>query len=279
MDYQMIVPEFRDKRFLPKTQMILNTAGELREKNTRNRQKKTLKTILTSILFRNWVQKMQARVDYVFVLPCEYRVLKSALPKLTAKLCELNYYSVEKTFRGGPEQMKGPDILLGNSNDPMNNHIDAIEALAGLDLGDRRVIVPLSYGDNEQYKNLVLTEGARLLGRRFIPIKAFLPIEEYYQCIRSCGTVIMNHRCQQAIGNVAYAIYKGACIIIRNENPVGQYFKSQGCSIRQVTSSNEWTTLLKQELSPTEIQNNRAAIEGHWNTKEIINRIRMLAAN
>ena len=76
------------------------------------------------------------------------------------------------------EEELGKHIQLGNSATPTNNHIEAIDWLAQMELGARRVIVPLSYGSDE-YRDMVCAYGKKRLGDTFQPVTDFMPFDEY----------------------------------------------------------------------------------------------------
>src|SRR6185503_12335549 len=98
----------------------------------------------------------------------DFIALHSAVPRLKAAFLPLNYYSCEDVFLvGSSSNMAGPDILVGNSATPENNHLEVIEHLARLGTAGRKVIVPLSYGrgsGSELYAAAVRRAGERLLG-------------------------------------------------------------------------------------------------------------------
>ena len=128
---------------------------------------------------------------------------------------ELPLFTAEDVFERGPAEMAGPDVLVGNSATASNNHADAFALLAGC-TGGARVVVPLSYG-NADYGAQVAALGARLFGDRFDALREWMPIDAYNERIRNCGFVVMNHRRQQAVGNIGAALFKGATVYLRRE--------------------------------------------------------------
>ena len=133
------------------------------------------------------------------------------------------YYPIEFILK---EDLNVSDnnILLGNSATITNNHLDIFEMLKEFDLENRRLIVPLNYGDN-RYKTKILSVGKKIFKNRFNPLVHFMPLDEYNRCIESCSIAIMPHIRQQAVGNVLVMLYMGAKVYLSNRNTVFHYLK------------------------------------------------------
>jgi hypothetical protein len=86
-------------------------------------------------------------------------------------------------------------------------------------LGSRRVIVPLSYGDPIYTEHLV-TRGKEILGKTFVPLVDFLPYDEYRTIVASYNIVVMNHFRQLPLGNIRAALYQGANVYWDITNPI-----------------------------------------------------------
>lgn len=128
----------------------------------------------------------------------------------------------------------GVDIKVGNSADPTNNHIDAFLWLKKQNIDGRKIIVPLSYG-NENYRDYVIKAGEKYLGSNFVPLIDFLPIEEYNGLNNQCGIVIMNHLRQQALGNIMADLWRGSKLYMNN-TVVYQGYKNWGLEVFQINS-------------------------------------------
>jgi len=189
---------------------------------------------------------------------------------------QLNYASVEDTFATGSRTVSGDDILLGNSATLPNNHLDVLESLAELDLGGRRVIAPLSYGD-ASYGELVSRRGSDLLGASFVPLRDFLPLEEYRELIAGCGVVVMGHRRQQGIGNVAGAMWSGAHVFLDPANPLLSFFRSRGGVVGTLPELLR-DGLPARRLDEASVSANRDVLQGFWGREVVIDNIRSLLA-
>ncbi|XOV86712.1 MAG: TDP-N-acetylfucosamine:lipid II N-acetylfucosaminyltransferase [Pseudomonadota bacterium] len=208
------------------------------------------------------------KLDRVSMTPREFTLFQHCWPDLKATFQYFHYYSVEDSFEPGPERMAGPDILLGNSASGSNNHIEALETLAALDLGDRRVYCPLSYGD-AVYARAVIRHGHRLLGKNFCPLTDFLPLADYYAILGRCGFVLMNHVRQQAVGTIGAALYKGASVFLRPENPALDYFRETGACLFELDELN-----LTNSLTETQVQHNRRCLADRYAFDRVVDCVR-----
>jgi len=144
------------------------------------------------------------------------------------------YYNIEDTVKNNSNAqfIVKEDILIGNSANPSNNHIDAFHVLKSFHIGNRKVFCPLSYGaDSKEYANRIIEEGKKIFGTNFIPLKEFLTIDEYNGILNSCNIVIMNQNRQQAVGNIISSIWHGSKVFLNEENPVYKYFLEIGVKI------------------------------------------------
>jgi dTDP-N-acetylfucosamine:lipid II N-acetylfucosaminyltransferase len=209
------------------------------------------------------------------VLPPEVPLLRRAVPGLVAAHHELPLFTTEDVFERGAASMDGPDVLVGNSATASNNHVEAFELLRGR-VKDARVIAPLSYG-NLNYGRQVAEVGARLFGERFDPLMQWMPIDEYNRRIGSCGFVMMNHRRQQAVGNIGAALFKGATVYLRPENPLASFYRELGIHLRSTDELTAGSSPLAP-LAEAERAANRVRIGAHYARSRVIQAIRDLPA-
>lgn len=174
------------------------------------------------------------RINYFSpVLESEYYMVKENLGNIKfPKYISFNYGNLENYFAKDLEykRVTGYNILIGNSASYTSNHIDSFGLLMGIDIGNAKIICPLSYGD-KKYSRYVENQGVKYFGESFKPLVNFMPLCEYIENISSCGYVIMNHCRQQAYGNIVTMLYLGAKVFLREENPLYSYLKSKGMHI------------------------------------------------
>jgi hypothetical protein len=156
--------------------------------------------------------------------------------------------------------LRGDNLLLGNSACENNNHIEMIDLLSEIDLDGRQVICPLNYG-SKIYADIVIEYAAQKLGSRFVPILDFLPFDKYMNLISNCSTVLMNHRRQQALGNIDSMLAKGAKVFLREENPAYECYSSKGITIFKIQDIEKMLSFLFKELEPQDIHKNKQIIK------------------
>lgn len=215
------------------------------------------------------------RIHSFCVMPTEVELLRRALPTLRGVAHELPLFTAEDVFERGAPAMDGPDILVGNSATASNNHADAFELLQGR-AGEGRLVVPLSYG-NAGYGDQVAALGQRLFGERFDALRQWMSIDAYNERIRRCGFVVMNHRRQQAVGNIGAALFKGAAVYLRRENPLFDFYRGLGIALRAVDELGQGSGPL-QPLDAGQRARNRELIGAHYARERVLRAMRELPA-
>jgi dTDP-N-acetylfucosamine:lipid II N-acetylfucosaminyltransferase len=254
--YPLLAPQL-GPALLPQTRMLVGADDEAPQEKT---------MALTAIA---------PRLHSFCVLPPEVPMLRRAVPGLAAAHHELPLFTTEDVFERGAASMAGPDVLVGNSATASNNHVEAFELLHRR-VKEGRVIAPLSYG-NLDYGRQVAAVGTRLFSEHFDPLTQWMPIDEYNRRIGGCGFVVMNHRRQQAVGNIGAALFKGAAVYLRPENPLAAFYLDLGIHLRSTDDLAAGTALL-EPLAEAERAANRARIGAHYARSRVIQSIRDLPA-
>jgi len=118
-------------------------------------------------------------------------------------------------------------IMIGNSATITNNHINVLERLKKLSLGEFEIICPLSYGDKE-YANSVIRYGKRLFGDNFIELVDFLEPREYAKILASIDVAIFAHKRQQGLGNILALLYARKKVYIRSDVSTWNFLHRHG---------------------------------------------------
>lgn len=126
------------------------------------------------------------------------------------------------------------NIQVGNSADPSNNHIEALEKLLPYKDDDICIYVPLSYGDQIHAKK-VITQGKKWFGDKFIPLTDFMPFEEYLRFLGSIDIAIFNHKRQQAMGNAITLLGLGKKVYMRSDVTQWDFFQELGIKVSDIT--------------------------------------------
>lgn len=233
---------------------------------------KKIKSVMKKVLF-NPVEKLDIieRINYFSpVLSSEYDIIKNkcSLRNFPENII-WNYGNLEDDLIKGFEcsQVNGDSVLVGNSAYAENNHIDAFDLLSKIKINNRKIIAPLSYGD-DRYRDFVLAKGKEIFSDGFEPLTDFMPISTYVKILESCGFVVMNHIRQQAVGNIVIMLYLGAKVFLREECPTYAFFLEQGAVIFSVQDLEKKPDLLKENLDYKSMAINRKVVEKHW-SKEV----------
>lgn len=224
---------------------------------------KVFRYIRRKLMLDRSIHDVIGRIDLLWVNPEEMSMIETALPGFRGQFHRICYYSAEDTFSVGPDKMSGPDILIGNSATPTNNHLEAFTLISKLQLDDRKIVVPLSYGD-QSYGDAIERIGKNLFGSRLVALRHFMPLADYYHAISSCGTVIMNHVRQQAGTTIAAALYKGAKIYLRKENPVFAFYRNMGMRLFSIQEDIVDNDELWSPLSSEEHAAHKRILENYW---------------
>lgn len=227
-----------------------------------------LKTGAKVVLGRHLINSKSIldRVDYFSpVLDIEYDIVKQENPEFDAKYICWNYGSVEDDlYSDAAARSGGVNILLGNSATPENNHIEVLTALADCyEIGSRKIVVPLSYGD-PWYAEKVVKFGERLFGGQFHPLVEFIERKKYFDILGECGHSFMNHLRQQALGNIASLLFNGSAVHMNPASPLYHWLiKREICvfSIKNTKSKKRYSLC---DLTLESRQKNKAVILEQW---------------
>lgn len=206
---------------------------ELYYRNTAYQRKKALKRYLlkpfTYFKMKNRIgmtsRFILERVNYLVTDTTEndYDILMDYFPQLKSiPWRDFFYYPIDEIL--GPDLLKtecdGNSIMIGNSASLTNNHEYALEILSRLNIGDRKIIVPLSYSGNKAYRKSVMERGIKLFGKQFSALTEFLPLQEYNELMTGVDIAIYGNWRQEAIGNIIIALYLGAKVFLSVRNPI-----------------------------------------------------------
>ena len=202
-------------------------------------------------------------IDFIStVVKEDYYALKEAYPE-TDKIKYLNFnYGVvnfDKT-----EFTQGKDIIVGNSANPENNHIESFNLLNNSDLKDKKIVVPLSYGGNQHYIKKIIESGENLFGAHFKPLNTFLKKVEYENILDNIGVAIMNQSHQHAMGNIIYLLSNGVKVYMDYNNTAAKYLLRIGAKIFNVETEIDFSPLSKKEKD-----NNKLIMIKHYDTQAI----------
>lgn len=175
------------------------------------------------------------RIDYYSgVFPIEYDFLKKH-PFFRAKQILFSYPFEKDTIK--KENLyhdifpKGKTIQIGNCGKILSNHRNTFWLLQKMDLKDRKILVPLSYGGNNLYRSTVYEKGRQLFGDKFIPLTSFIELDKYIELTKSVSVAIYNIIRQMAVGNILLNLWNGAKVFLPEDSINYKHFKSLGYKV------------------------------------------------
>jgi len=167
------------------------------------------------------------------------------------------------------------NILIGNSNSIESNHLDVFSILKTQDiLKNTKVFTPLSYGDDEVYKNEVIHNGKQILGPAFVPLLEFMDRNDYISMLSSCSTGIFYHYRQQAMGNIIAMLYLGARIYLSSKNPAFNFFVDNG--IKVFDFDKDFKQFKNTKLDLKTAYNNKKQLDLIFNENKVLEDIKNL---
>jgi dTDP-N-acetylfucosamine:lipid II N-acetylfucosaminyltransferase len=194
----------------------------------------------------------------------DFKLLKNRYPDVTAQFIYFPYLNISQYIGSKIENasVTGNNILIGNSNSLECNHLDAFKLVHEVSGSKIKVIVPLSYSNNEKYKKKLLKTGRELFKENFTPILEFMSLDKYIEILSSCSVGIFYHYRQQAMGNILAMLWLGARVYMSERNPAYLYLKRIGFRIFILDS--DFETFLNRPLTDQEIAHNRAIIQSNF---------------
>lgn len=210
------------------------------------------------------------RIDYCLTyVNEEYEFCVNYL-QTNFKHLHYTYYTLEEMIGYlKNSRCEGNNIWLGNSATIENNHLESLLRLKRIGIGNRKIVMPLSYGI-PWIRNLCLKVGYGLFGNRFTPLVEFIPREEYNAKMLDCAVMIQGHLREQAHGNIVTGLWLGMRVYLSENGIDYKHFKQLGCKVfsieRDLKSGNPDTLL---PLSDADIAYNRNILLNTYSAQSI----------
>lgn len=226
--------------------------------------KNCIKCVIKNIIYGQAKKKsVLNRINYFSpVLYEDYESVKQSLKYFKPVYLSWNYGNLEDNYINGIEDVaiSGNNILIGNSATITNNHFDVFDIIKKVNIHNRKVICPLSYGD-KYYKHAVISEGKKLFHESFVPLLEYIPLSNYVNLLTTCSVVVMGHLRQQGLGNILTALHLGSKVFLDSKNPIYNHFKKEGL---YVYTLEEFSTEYMIPLGSDMINHNRTILRKHW---------------
>lgn len=129
-------------------------------------------------------------------------------------------------------------IMVGNSADSTNNHLEVFEKLEKYRNDNIELICPLSYG-SEEYRKLVIEEGYRIFENKFRPLIEFMEYDKYIDLLNIIDIAIFNHDRQQALGNITNLLGLGKKVYMKSSITTWQFCEKHNLKVFDIDDKNE----------------------------------------
>lgn len=199
-----------------------------------------------------------ARADYwSTVLPTEFELL-SKIHGFKAQYFPFQYVTKESSNNSELMDFANANrILIGNSADPSNNHLDLLELVKKRKITNQ-LYMPLAYG-NQDYACRI----EEYVHKRKIDAlvqRQFVPYGEYISILHSCRVGIFGHLRQQAVGNISACLMQGSKVFLYKDSILYRYFKSNGYIVFTIEDDLTQRSI-DEPLTKKQVQNNIKKLE------------------
>jgi dTDP-N-acetylfucosamine:lipid II N-acetylfucosaminyltransferase len=168
------------------------------------------------------------------------------------------------------------NILIGNSANETNNHLEVFKALEPFKNENFKLILPLNYGFNEGkhghwYRDEVIKQAKTTFGEtKVLALTDMIPFEEYKTIMNAVDIAIMNHNRQQAVGNIIALLAQGKKVYMKTDkNILAQFLQQSGTYINDIENiSNLEFADFSAPLSIIEKKQNLEALKSIFNEEK-----------
>lgn len=216
------------KNFLTiKTTLPVTETAQKKLNPFRDKLKDMFLSIIMGMIWPHYKRYIAQRIDYfrpVFHIEYElmqlvkgFRAKEFYFPRLNSKI--VKHADCPATAAEG-------SIQIGNSASSVGNHLDVWESIKQFVPQERKIIMPLSYG-NKQYASFVKKQ-IGLEHKNIETLDQFLPREEYFSLINQCTYFVHGAIRQHAMGNIYNALLSGRKVFLFKNSLIYKYLAESG---------------------------------------------------
>lgn len=206
----------------------------------------SLKKFFKEILRKLVVSNIPNYVTYI-LKDFEYAT-KAYNSNALMKFCIL--YPSNINYHINSSTTKNLTILLGNSADPRNRHIEIIDALSDKLTESMTAILPLNYGDL-QYAERVKTYAGEKLKCKLSIIGDVLSKNDYYRLLSSVDVACMYHERQMGMGSTIQLLSSGKRVLFAPDSEAVVTLEHFGFEVEKLSDKTSFT---RQGLSIKNIE-------------------------
>jgi len=181
--------------------------------------------------------------------------------------CLMYPSNLYKEYAMSPKQGDDINILVGNSADPTNSHVEIFEKLKPYKDQNIQIVCPLSYGQIE-YAERIAELGKELFGDKFTPLIDFMPFEKYLEFLGKIDIAVFAHKRQQAMGNMTTLLGLGKKVYLRSDVTPWEFYSKLGVKVFDVDGL-ELLPIHKDEAT-----RNRQIVAGNFSHDALVAQLR-----
>lgn len=146
-----------------------------------------------------------------------------------ASYCYISYDKKQNTECKKIEKYKS--ILLGHSAYEYNNQMEGLRLLYKWKDENIKIYCPLAYG-NADYRDIIIAEGRKMFGDKFIPMTKFMEMNEYYGFLNNIDIAVFPMTRMAAATTLAYLTSRNKKIYLSKEMiNCCKVYEINGCDI------------------------------------------------
>lgn len=201
-----------------------------------------------------YVMNIFKDIDFFVGYEEEFTLTQMALQHNMKFLPWEYYFNIQELDIPPINQGQGP-ILLGNSDDPMNNHLDTLEQLEKVISPNQKIIIPVAGADEAYFRKLKEYKGNSKA--EILLIENFMNSDAFFNLMSKVSYVVYGHLRQQGVGTIIPLLFAGKKAFLWDVNPLKGILTRWGLSVSSLDkiSPDDFTL-----LQPNEVERQRKAL-------------------
>ncbi|MFD1879646.1 TDP-N-acetylfucosamine:lipid II N-acetylfucosaminyltransferase [Vibrio chagasii] len=230
IDFKVVLLLFFNPFLLKKCYWLMMGVDLYSYKLDKSKKLYKLKEFFRSKVIRN-IGFLVTSVDGDYELAKKwYKTIGKRLDMYTFPNSVYTPLSTKDTSTKDTSTKKKKKVLIGNSAEPTNNHMEILSSLKDFDIEGIEFYIPLSYGD-KSYAKYIEKEAKLILGDNVIILTDFLDINEYNLILSEIDIAIFNHKRQQALSVIRTLLGNGAKVYMRRDVTSFDMFSKLGVKV------------------------------------------------
>ncbi len=239
------LPAFSDQYYLPKSKPFAWKNSGFKSKLIQ----------FLGLPSSKYVMSAFKHINYFIGYEEEFELTQMALQHNMKFLPWEYYFNIQELEMSEVNQGDGT-ILLGNSDDPMNNHLDTLEKLESVLSENQKIIIPIA-GAKDGYLKALRDYQSRSIADIQM-VDKFMDSSAFFKLMAEVSYVVYGHLRQQGVGTILPLLYAGKKAFLWEANPLAQTLTRWGLKTNSLDKISVQDISL---LSAVEVEQNRKAIE------------------